>query len=605
LGCAGLALSGGGLRAAFFHLGTLAFLAERHLLRYIDFISTVSGGTLTGTLYYLEVRALLGRKRDCDIRKSDYIDIVHRLIQHLLQGTRCNLRMRTFGDFGHAKSAIVKGEFNRSLRLGLLYNKYFYAKYFPDGGLTLHTAAAITNGRQVGNIRAYNLRRIAKIPELIVNTTSLNSGERFSFTPYWAGRRFSNRIGCEAFLESIELGTATAASSCVPGVFNAVPLANVLSQELRRNLYEWQQRRGEDGSDWNPRSPEHRARYLSLFRSKAARETFEYGPVLEEIETELVDGGVYDNQGLDALLEADCSLMICSDGAAPFLPARRASGGVGAVLRANGILMKRVGELIAEQVMLLMRSKGGVYIASLAHLPTAEGRGIDAQLASDIAKMRTDFDAFSETEAAVLMASGYAAAREGIPWSTEKSPVTLTESPLDAGQVISAEPPGATQEKWWFSPVLPYLRMPSEHNAIRRRIGRQISAAKYRFVRPFRLSVWHFLVVPTWLLGLLIMQWRLFDLQGALMRAGTGIRDWLFSIVTAFLFNPQVQEIGFIALILAMYIFRLGWMSGALDEPLSRVIEAVVIPSNLIRRVVAIGCNCCDDTYAFSMAFNF
>ena len=162
-GCTGLALSGGGLRAAFFHLGTLAFLAERDLLRNIEFISTVSGGTLTGTLYYLEVRALLRAKRDHEIGKHDYVEIVHRLIKGLLQGTRCNLRMRTFGDFGHAKSALVKGEFNRSLRLGLLYNKYFYEKYFPGELPTLNNAATKNSDGPFGNIRACNLARVAKI----------------------------------------------------------------------------------------------------------------------------------------------------------------------------------------------------------------------------------------------------------------------------------------------------------------------------------------------------------------------------------------------------------------------------------------------------------
>lgn len=42
----GLALSGGGLRAAAFHLGVLRYLAERSLLEQVNQISTVSGGSL-------------------------------------------------------------------------------------------------------------------------------------------------------------------------------------------------------------------------------------------------------------------------------------------------------------------------------------------------------------------------------------------------------------------------------------------------------------------------------------------------------------------------------------------------------------------------------
>ena len=48
----GLALSGGGVRAAVFHLGILGRLAADNLLEQITFISTVSGGTLvTGLIY--------------------------------------------------------------------------------------------------------------------------------------------------------------------------------------------------------------------------------------------------------------------------------------------------------------------------------------------------------------------------------------------------------------------------------------------------------------------------------------------------------------------------------------------------------------------------
>jgi hypothetical protein len=42
----GLALSGGGIRAAVFHLGVLRRLASEHLLENVSAISTVSGGSL-------------------------------------------------------------------------------------------------------------------------------------------------------------------------------------------------------------------------------------------------------------------------------------------------------------------------------------------------------------------------------------------------------------------------------------------------------------------------------------------------------------------------------------------------------------------------------
>jgi NTE family protein len=48
----GIALSGGGYRAATIHIGVLARLAKSELLENITFISTVSGGSMaTGIIY--------------------------------------------------------------------------------------------------------------------------------------------------------------------------------------------------------------------------------------------------------------------------------------------------------------------------------------------------------------------------------------------------------------------------------------------------------------------------------------------------------------------------------------------------------------------------
>src|ERR1044071_9116910 len=72
----GLALSGGGHRAAFFHIGVLAKLAELGLLRPVQVISTVSGGSIIGALYYLHVKNLLESKADSEITDADYVQVV-------------------------------------------------------------------------------------------------------------------------------------------------------------------------------------------------------------------------------------------------------------------------------------------------------------------------------------------------------------------------------------------------------------------------------------------------------------------------------------------------------------------------------------------------
>src|SRR6267154_3518229 len=49
----GLALSGGGYRAAAFHLGTLRTLDKMNILKRVDVLSTVSGGSIVGADYAL------------------------------------------------------------------------------------------------------------------------------------------------------------------------------------------------------------------------------------------------------------------------------------------------------------------------------------------------------------------------------------------------------------------------------------------------------------------------------------------------------------------------------------------------------------------------
>ena len=48
----GVCMSGGGYRAAAFHLGTLSYLYDAGLGDKVTQISTVSGGTFTGCLLY-------------------------------------------------------------------------------------------------------------------------------------------------------------------------------------------------------------------------------------------------------------------------------------------------------------------------------------------------------------------------------------------------------------------------------------------------------------------------------------------------------------------------------------------------------------------------
>src|SRR5690242_11546484 len=58
LGKVGVALSGGGFRASLFHLGVLAYLADTDMLRHVQVLSCVSGGSIAGAQYYLRLTHL-------------------------------------------------------------------------------------------------------------------------------------------------------------------------------------------------------------------------------------------------------------------------------------------------------------------------------------------------------------------------------------------------------------------------------------------------------------------------------------------------------------------------------------------------------------------
>jgi predicted acylesterase/phospholipase RssA len=89
----GLALSGGGHRAAFFHIGVLAKLAELGLLRPVQVISTVSGGSIIGALYYLHVKNVLESKTDAEIVDADYVKVVRPVVEEYREAA-ASQRMR-------------------------------------------------------------------------------------------------------------------------------------------------------------------------------------------------------------------------------------------------------------------------------------------------------------------------------------------------------------------------------------------------------------------------------------------------------------------------------------------------------------------------------
>jgi NTE family protein len=368
----GIALSGGGFRAALFHIGVLARLAELDLLRGVEVISTVSGGSIIGAYYYLKVKELLeGRRQDGAIPSAAaYLRIVQEVEVGFLAAVQKNMRMRAFGD-RRKNARMLREGYSPTERMGELYTQHFFAPLFDREIFLKDLPVQAVHGSQTG----------CKIPRLILNATTLNNGHLWQFTGEFVGeavwqydqtlmdkRYFNsdgNSPGQRARLNGITLGQAVAASCCVPGLFEPLSLSGLYETELG-----------------------------------------------EAIEVCLVDGGVFDNQGLVSLFDENCTHIVCSDASDPLKkelnpPTRM----LNVAMRANEIMMDRIRTEVLNE---LLSSYPGRY--AFFHLGDEMGEHLfpnEAQRIVDaLSYIRTDLDSFSDLEAYTLMYYGYQSSGE-------------------------------------------------------------------------------------------------------------------------------------------------------------------------------------------------
>jgi predicted acylesterase/phospholipase RssA len=458
----GLALSGGGFRASLFHIGVLARLAELDVLRSVEVLSCVSGGSVIGAHYYLEVRHLLQTKRDEDITREDYLNIVRRLERDFLAGVQQNIRMQAVADLLSALRMTFQPGYSRTSRAGELFETELFSRVEDGEGdrprlmrqLTIAPLGAPANFRP----KYHNWRRRAKVPVLVLNATTLNTGHNWQFTASWMGEPPSGidpevdgneRLRRLYYTEAppphgdIRLGHAVAASACVPGLFEPLVLAR---------LY-----------------PERTVR--------------------------LVDGGVQDNQGIGGLLDEDCAVVLVSD-ASGQMQARSdpGAGFVGVLQRSDHVLQARV--RASQYQGLVARRRGGLLRGLMfVHLKkdldvrpvdwvncndpadAVDGRQLHALTSYGIAKdvqgrlaaVRTDLDTFCDQEAYALMLSGYQ--------------MTAHELPRLRG--LPAE---AAQTPWRFLAVKRPVDGGTGFEEANARLKRVLDAASHLALKPFRLA---------------------------------------------------------------------------------------------------------------------
>ncbi len=473
----GLGLSGGGFRASFFHIGILAQMADQGLLRHVEVISTVSGGSIIGALYYLHVKNLLESIPDDRITDQHYIDIVKEIELDFLKATEKNIRMSTFTNF-IANFKMVLFEYSRSDRIAKLYNEAFYQlvlsgvsdpiqmqelKIYPKGGSTNFYPLTDNNSRK------------AKVPILVLNATSLNSGRNWQFTAQTMGeppvlginkfdkkpirlRRadgdgYGDMVNTPINQQQFSLGHAVAASACVPILFDPLAISN-------------------------------------LYYNREDK---------ENIRVQLVDGGVFDNQGTDGLLQYDCTCFVISDAAGQMGTENNpAVDAIPVALRVGSILQDRIRtesllHLTATNTnnvaFISLREglgiqqigwfdKNNIQAPDILIPPSSQDFGVDPRVQDSLSKMRTDLDAFTEVEAYSLMLDAYLMSKMEL--DNYKKTVNCSDIQNSVSRFSNKDWAFLGIEKWMREPTEEYLK--------------QLKVAQLTFGKALMLLPW--LLIP-------------------------------------------------------------------------------------------------------------
>lgn len=328
-----LCLSGGGYRAALFHLGALRRLDELGVLPRITTVSSVSGGSI--------VSAFLATRLD---------------------PWPLAARDANFGHFARDVRKLTK----RNIR------------WIPSFRWIERAYRA-----EIGDLRLGDLPRGG--PRFVFCATDLNNGVNWTFARDGQGpggwKAGSWRAGY-APADDVHLARAVAASSAFPPVLGPVSLP------IDGSAY----KRGSKG-------------ITSLLR--------------------LTDGGVYDNLALEPVWKRSKSVLVSDGGATleptpytPWMPWRRLSRYMGVANGQGGSIRKRW--LIAGYTRNRRDEQRyeGAYFGIGSRLsgyakrpdPVYPHDLIDEQ----ISEIRTDLDAFSDDEAAILQNAGYIVCDAGV-----------------------------------------------------------------------------------------------------------------------------------------------------------------------------------------------
>ncbi|WP_222165884.1 patatin-like phospholipase family protein [Edaphocola aurantiacus] len=297
----GLSLSGGGFRAAAFHLGALKRLKSMGILDHVDVISTISGGSIIGAYYGLN--------------KNDFKDFEINFRKCLKKGMmlRMIFSLRLILFYVGFLACIcgicilyIKGNlwYLGSMSIIVMLSLIFIFQF---------KLLAFTKAKEIAFEKIFfknkTISDLPLSPIFAINATNLETGTLFTFSQtkiddssYHYPRNGGLKISFKG--EAIPISLAVNSSTNVPFPFGPVGI---------------------------------RAKYFKTLEMS------------KEVKPALMDGGLYDNQGIHKITQLkssyNCNVIICCDGSQPFSYSFKTKNSIGLLRRTSDIMMRRIKNL--------------------------------------------------------------------------------------------------------------------------------------------------------------------------------------------------------------------------------------------------------------------
>lgn len=297
----GLSLSGGGYRATAFHLGTLRKLDELKILPEVDVLSTISGGSIIGAYYCLKKVSFKEFEEELyrDLQQNNVLKIVFSslIFYRTILFALLFIILATWSLFTPYPwlfpiimiiffVLLVKLQFSIfpvSKAVEKAYDQFFY------------------NKATLGDLPA--------TPILVIGSTNLQTARPFSFSKTWMQDSTyqylkdeqGNKDPVQFISTYFPVARAVMASSCVPFAFTPVRIEEEYFKDPDRDF--------------------------------------------KRVNPQLVDGGVYDNQGIHKIMQGgqyNCQIVITSDAGSNISYKGNYNNFISLLVRSMDVFMARI-----------------------------------------------------------------------------------------------------------------------------------------------------------------------------------------------------------------------------------------------------------------------